>query len=118
MLRELEDGLKEIAEGEVRRVRERARVGEVAEGEARVEEEEEVRARQRRKVEELYSVFAVADPTNMQRRVRGVVLCLYSRDLGLGMDSFLPAYSCTLFRFSPSFIDVFPGIACPGLLDR
>ena len=78
MLRELEDGLREIAEGEVEAVRGRARAGEVGEGEAR-EEEEEVRARARRKVEELYSVFAVADPANMTRRVRVVAVLQATR---------------------------------------
>lgn len=69
MLRELEDGLNDIAEGEVSGLWERVERGVLGEEEAR-EEEEEVRATARRKVEELYSIFAVADPSNMQRRVR------------------------------------------------
>ena len=77
MLRELEDGLEAIAEGEVRRLWERVERGGVGEGEAR-EEEEEVRARARRKVEELYSIFAIADPSNMQRRVRTALSPLLS----------------------------------------
>lgn len=74
MLTELEDGLREIAEREVREVWEGVGREEVRAEEAR-EEEAEVRGRARRKVEELYRIFAVADPANMQRRVRiGFVL--------------------------------------------
>lgn len=69
MLRELEDGLNDIAEGEVRALWERVEKGVLGEEEAR-EEEEEAKATVKRKVEELYSIFAVADPSNMQRRVR------------------------------------------------
>ncbi|KAA6414566.1 MAG: hypothetical protein FRX48_01315 [Lasallia pustulata] len=67
MLTELEDGLREIAEREVREVWEGVGREEVRAEEAR-EEEAEVRGRARRKVEELYRIFAVADPANMQRR--------------------------------------------------
>ena len=74
MLRELEDGLVEIGESEVQSIRERVQQEEVSEEEG-AEEEAEVRVTTRKKVEELYSIFAIADPMNMQRRVRILSLC-------------------------------------------
>ena len=55
MLRELEDSLKQSGERE-------------ADDTMDDDEANEIRATTRRKIDELYSIFAVADPTNMERR--------------------------------------------------
>ena len=68
LLRELEDGLGKVAEYELHTLRSRTLNGEVDESEA-AEEREEIQAMSRQKIEELRSVFAIADPENLQKRV-------------------------------------------------
>ena len=68
LLKELEDGLETMREAEVRNVRFR-HMGRAESSDAR-EEMEGVEEVWRKKVEELRTVFALADPENLARRVR------------------------------------------------
>ncbi|MCJ1264281.1 hypothetical protein MMC22_004152 [Lobaria immixta] len=67
LLRELEDGLGKVAEYELHMLRSRISKGEVNESEG-AEEREEIEALSKQKIEELRSVFAIADPENMKKR--------------------------------------------------
>jgi len=68
LLRELDDGLQQIARLERKNIGARMRSGELSQSDAQ-EEEEELEASTRHKLDELRSVFAIVDPENMQRRV-------------------------------------------------
>ncbi|KAL8830544.1 MAG: hypothetical protein Q9191_001367 [Dirinaria sp. TL-2023a] len=67
LLRELEDGLQQVALYERKNINARKENGELSESDAR-EEEDELEASTRHKLDELRSVFAIADPENMQKR--------------------------------------------------
>ena len=69
LLRELEDGLYRGAASERDGIIERLRTGELSESTAQ-EEEQELKDSITNKCNELRSVFALADPENMQRRVQ------------------------------------------------
>ncbi len=69
LLRELEDGLQQFALYERKNINARMRNGGLSQSGAQ-EEEQELEASTRHKLDELRSVFAVADPENMQRRVK------------------------------------------------
>ena len=68
LLRELEDTLENSAGVEVREIQKKVDAGELQEIEGD-EERADIEVSKRRKVEELRSVFAIADPKNVQRRV-------------------------------------------------
>lgn len=72
LLRELEDGLEQRALQERNSINARMQAGELSESDAK-EEEKELETSTRQKAEELRSIFAIADPANMQRRVRTTV---------------------------------------------
>jgi len=68
LLRELEDGLQQVALYERKNINARMRNGELSQSGAQ-EEEQELETSTTHKLDELRSVFAIADPENMQRRV-------------------------------------------------
>lgn len=68
LLRELEDGLQQVNLYERKNINARMRNGELSQSGAQ-EEEQELEASTRHKLDELRGVFAIADPENMQRRV-------------------------------------------------
>lgn len=72
LLKELEDGLQKMQEAELMNVNFRHQ-GRLESSDAR-EEREEVEDLWRKKIEELRTVFALADPENLQQRVRFPVL--------------------------------------------
>lgn len=69
LLRELEDGLQQVALYERKNINAQLQNGELSESDAQ-EEEQELEASTRNKLDELRTIFASADPENMQRRVR------------------------------------------------
>lgn len=69
LLRELEDNLRRASKFELQAVKSRLQRGEISDSEA-AEETVEIQSSTQRKIGELESVFAIADPENMQRRVR------------------------------------------------
>ena len=69
LLQELEDSIQSRRREDVRAVRDRIERYNLDEAEAE-EEKVEIESSTRRKIEELRSVFAIADPENLQRRVR------------------------------------------------
>ena len=69
LLRELEDGLQQVALYERKNINARMQNGELSESDAQ-QEEEEVELSLRHKLDELRTIFAMADPENMQRRVQ------------------------------------------------
>lgn len=69
LLAELEDRLELARTAELRGTEERVRAGEMGEEEAK-DEVNILEDISRRKLEELRSVFALADPANMKKRVR------------------------------------------------
>lgn len=68
LLRELEDGLRNVADYELRMLESRTLNHEFGESEG-AEERVEIETSSKQKIEELRSVFAIADPENMQKRV-------------------------------------------------
>ena len=72
LLAELEDRLTRAAAKELEEAREQ-HGWDVVDDAAVREEVEEIEARGRRKVEELRSVFAISDPSNLKQRVRALV---------------------------------------------
>ena len=74
---ELEEELMRQGKKEVEEVKAMVERGELGEFEGK-EEVEELEARWRRKVEELQSVFAIADPANLKRRVSRTFLSLFT----------------------------------------
>ncbi|MCJ1466140.1 hypothetical protein MMC07_004759, partial [Pseudocyphellaria aurata] len=67
LLRELEDGLRKGADHELHLLESRIFNREVGESEA-AEEKIEIETSSKQKIEELWSVFAIADPENMKKR--------------------------------------------------
>ena len=76
LLEELEDGLGKVASYELHQLRVRMTKGEIQQSEA-MEEKEEIETSTKKKIEELRTVFAIANPENLQRRVT----CVQSRSL-------------------------------------
>ena len=72
LLRELEDGLQQVALYERKNLNARMQNGELLESDAR-EEEEELDLSLRQKLDELRTIFAMTDPENMQRRVQNPI---------------------------------------------
>lgn len=69
LLAELEDGLGKVRQYELHNLKTRIAQGEVGISEA-AEEKEEIETASRKKIDELRSVFAIADPENLKKRVR------------------------------------------------
>lgn len=69
LLQELEDGLQRTAEQELRQLHSRLQSGNIDEREC-MEEKEETESSWRKKTEDLRGVFAIADPKNLQKRVK------------------------------------------------
>ena len=72
LLRELEDGLQQVALYERKNINARMKNGELSESDAQ-EEEEELELSLRHKLDELRTIFAMADPENLQRRVQNPI---------------------------------------------
>ena len=80
LLEELEDGLGKVAEYELNMLTARVMKGEVRNDEA-AEEKAEIIAASQRKIEELRTVFAIADPGNLQKRVCNAQLIISKQSL-------------------------------------
>ena len=68
LLREIEDGLGRVANYELHMLHQRTLKHGMGDSEA-AEEKEEIESASRRKLEELRTIFAIADPKNLQKRV-------------------------------------------------
>lgn len=71
LLEELVTGLGTVAKHELYMLQDRMERGELSEGEA-IEEKQEVELSSRKKIEEVQSVFGLANPATMKKRVRSI----------------------------------------------